>query len=221
MEKKQVIEAEVIKEEPKKMGVLERLANVRAELSTNGIGKGGKNSYSGYGYYQLEDFLPSLVQLEKKWGIVDIFNISQQMDVEGKPMKLAMMTFYNTDDWNDHITFNVDFVDAVVKGASAIQNYGATITYLKRYLYMMALDIAENDTVEENAGKPDPETGEVKAEPKKKVLISPEQIEYIYSLYTTDEITALEKRAGAKVEKWDAVTASKAIKFKQKGKKDV
>ena len=47
------------------------------------------------------------------------------------------------------------------------QEWGSSITYMRRYLYMMALDICESDTIDANAGKPVPaDTAPAPAAPK-------------------------------------------------------
>jgi hypothetical protein len=47
-----------------------------------------------------------------------------------------------------------------------IQKVGAIQTYVRRYLYLLALDIIESDGIEATTDKPDPEGDAPKAEPK-------------------------------------------------------
>ena len=40
------------------------------------------------------------------------------------------------------------------QATNEMQALGSSITYMRRYLYMMALDICESDSIDANAGKP-------------------------------------------------------------------
>ena len=66
---------------------------------------------------------------------------------------------------------------------------GSSITYMRRYLYMIALDICESDGIDANAGVPAPEAPAPKAPPA-----TPEQRQEVKQELTApaDNATALQ-----------------------------
>ena len=61
----------------------------------------------------------------------------------------AFMSIANIDDPDDTITFIAPMVQlSENKGTNAVQAFGATVTYYRRYLYMLALDICEPDEID-------------------------------------------------------------------------
>ena len=125
--------------------VLARLQEVRAELCKVEMKKSGKNSFAKFSYFQLDDFIPEVMQLCNKHGITPIVNIVSKQLGENF-VKMAQMTVYNVDDKEDHIVFEVPFVVPEIRGAVNIQNLGGALTYYRRYLYLLALEIVEPDT---------------------------------------------------------------------------
>ena len=132
--------------------VYEKLQNVRNDISTMPIKKGGFNKFSNYSYFELPDFLPEAQQLFNKYRITPVFNPCTEE---------ATLIIY---DWDSAatITFRTENADATVMKKDGvtpanleIQTLGSTHTYLKRYLYMNALELAENDAIEVNTGNPE------------------------------------------------------------------
>ena len=60
----------------------------------------------------------------------------------------------------------IPIAELTLKGANAIQNVGGLTTYTRRYLYMIAFEIAENDEFDPNQQVPD----KVQEEEKKKEI---------------------------------------------------
>ena len=60
-------------------------------------------------------------------------------------------------DWEDNSEeeFTTPVEDLELKGCNKIQALGGVHTYLKRYLYLNALEIVENDMFDGNVGKPE------------------------------------------------------------------
>ena len=84
------------------------------------------------------------------------------------------MTIINTDNPEDTVSFVAPFNQIAPimsntgkQATNEMQALGSSITYMRRYLYMMALDICESDTIDANAGKPVPaDTAPAPAAPK-------------------------------------------------------
>ncbi len=124
-----------MKEENKK-NIYEKLQICRVELNDKKIKKSGKNTYSGYEYFELKDFLPTVNQLFAKNKITSIFNLDNET---------AKLEIINTENIEDKIVFSIPVAEASIKGSSPVQALGGQITYLRRYLYINALEIAESD----------------------------------------------------------------------------
>ena len=128
------------------MNVLKIMALIKNELRQREIKKSGENKYAKFRYHELADILPHIIELNAKHGVdtsVDINNES------------ATLRVFNVDDHNDFKEVSIPFAQAEMlgKGGSAsnvdaIQRMGATITYLRRYLFMTAYDIVEAEVID-------------------------------------------------------------------------
>jgi hypothetical protein len=115
--------------------------------------KTGYNHYSKYYYFQLNDFVPAINKLFDRLGLVGVFNYE---DNETTGERLATMTIIDTEDPEKQIKFWRAAVDSNASN-QAIQNAGATDTYMRRYMWLMAMDIVENDMEEAINGMPENE----------------------------------------------------------------
>ena len=121
---------------------LAKLSDARLRISKAGLKKSGKNTFSKYEYYELKDFLPKVLEVCKEVGLCPVVTFGAEQ---------TKLTVYDTENEDSSVEFFCESVNALVKGALDIQNEGAKQTYLKRYLYMTAFEIAESDTVEIDA----------------------------------------------------------------------
>lgn len=126
-----------------------KLAKARVELHKMELKKSGENKFANFKYFELGDFLKQATECLLNNGLVGIFNTYKGV---------AVLKIY--DESGSSIDFRKDFEDVEVKGANKIQNKGATSTYMKRYLYMDAMELAENDAID----RVDPKT--VKSQPR-------------------------------------------------------
>ena len=142
----------------KDMNIYKKIQKVKKELSERELKKSGKNDYSGFSYYELGDFLPSIIELCDKYGLFtkvdfqDKFrlnttknNSEEILTTDTKIGEEAILTIINTDKIDEIETYSCDVKELNLKGANSIQNYGGVQTYLRRYLYMNAFDIVEAD----------------------------------------------------------------------------
>jgi hypothetical protein len=59
------------------------------------------------------------------------------------------MCIINTDNPDESVTFTTPLIQlGENKGTNAVQAFGSTVTYYRRYLYMIALDICEPDEID-------------------------------------------------------------------------
>ena len=116
------------------MTIYQKIQKIRVDLQEAGLTKSGNNN--GKKYFELEDFIPKVNELCNQQGVMT------QFSMDGKNAWLHIV------DGAEKVTFVIDKVMAELPRAIAIQSHGATITYLRRYLLMIAFEIAENDLVD-------------------------------------------------------------------------
>lgn len=147
------------------MNVMQKLSKARLYFLNQKVKKSGKNMKLEFKYFELEDIVPPALRIFARVGLVSntVFDKEQ-----------ATMTIFNTDDRTEPgIAFSVPYREAgqIISKAgnevtNPIQALGASITYLRRYLWMMALDITEPDDVDPNLSNEDTteDSGEFKEE---------------------------------------------------------
>jgi len=118
--------------------VYAKLQKCRVELQNMELKKSGHNKFAGYRYFELGDFLPAVNTLFDVYGLA----YSLQFDRE-----MATMFIINVDTGSS-IKFTCPMEQAILKGCMPVQNLGASITYITRYLLVMALAISEHDAVD-------------------------------------------------------------------------
>ena len=133
------------KAEPKKdyskMNIYQKLAIARAELGNRPLKKSGVNKYAGYSYFELNDFIGEINKIFKELNLISIFNIK----VSELGVETAFLDIVNADNPEETIRFEASTAEAGMKGATPIQMLGAKHTYMRRYLWLEAMEIAEND----------------------------------------------------------------------------
>ena len=130
-EKKEAVE--------KPMNIYQKLQKSRVDLQNKKLKKTGKNKFSNYDYFELEDFLPYINEICFCNGLSTIFQFTNE---------LATLDVVDADNTEKKISFSTPVEIASLKGCSAIQNIGGTQKYCRRYLYMMAFEIAESDSLD-------------------------------------------------------------------------
>lgn len=123
------------------MNIYEKLQNCRVELNKSGLKKSGHNDFSHYDYFELGDFLPKANELFRENKLCGVVTFSPEK---------AVLKIIDTEKVDDVIEFYCPNADATLKGCHAIQNIGAIQTYQRRYLYTAALEISENDILNNN-----------------------------------------------------------------------
>ena len=139
------------------MNVYGKLIEARKRFYEAGIKKTGVNRYAEFKYFTLDDIIPIKQEIFRDLGLADVISFGPEV---------ATMTVFNVVDPLDMIVFTSQLAadESLIK--NPIQKVGAIQTYVRRYLYLLALDIIESDGIEATTDKPDPETGKSEA-PKK------------------------------------------------------
>ena len=175
-----------------------KLNVVRTELSKS-LKKGGRNNYSNYDYFQLEDFMPQAIQLCNENGLFTQFWIDKEkvempstkttqivINDEGVVtgtilteqdnfvyVEYAHVLVIDVENPENQIEFKKETRECAVQAAQPIQNLGSKSTYMKRYMYFDVFEINQNDSIEENTGKPE----KVESKPTKKSSSKPKVTE--------------------------------------------
>ena len=140
------------------MTVYAKLTKARLKLSEGVLKKGGENKFAKYNYFELSDFLPPIHKIFDEVGLCGVFSF------EGPNVTL---TIHDTEEAGS-IAFVSPMVAAQSAKGQAIQDLGSTHTYLRRYLWLMAMEITERDTVDGGDNKPDTKP-DPKTDPKPEV----------------------------------------------------
>ena len=121
------------------MNLYEKLADARVKFQEKNIKKSGYNKFSNYYYYELNDILPAVNYICKELKLLTQFIV-----YEG----IATLSVIDTEQEDSFIEFSLPYAGCQLKSMHEVQNLGASQTYLKRYLYQNAFEIAENDSVD-------------------------------------------------------------------------
>jgi hypothetical protein len=145
------------------MSVYKKLQQARSKLNQIKLSKSGKNAFAKFNYFELSDFMPAVTNIFNDIGLCGVVSFTNDT---------AYLTIHDVDgDERAFVTFTSPLVLANMDRIQAIQSMGASHTYYRRYLYLMALDLVENDLIDSVEPQAKPVVKEVKvevkAEPKK------------------------------------------------------
>ena len=125
------------------MNVYQKLNAARKEFHSMEIKKSGENKFAGYKYFELGDFIIPALTFFEKLGLTGVVQFGKET---------AQLTIINTDKPGEVITFASPMSEANLKGCHPVQNLGAVQTYIRRYLWVAALEIVEHDAVDSSEG---------------------------------------------------------------------
>ena len=121
----------------KELNVHQKLSLARVEFLKANTKKSGKNLALEFKYFELEDIVPIITKIFNEIGLISHVYFTED---------IACMAILNVDNPTDHITTTIPLVRvASNKGTNEVQAFGSTITYYRRYLYFVTLDIVEAD----------------------------------------------------------------------------
>lgn len=125
------------------MNLYQKLQKARVALQNTKLKKSGHNKFAGFKYFELGDLLPHINNIFDDLGLFSAFTIQENY---------ASLTIVNSEKPDEMVFFTSPIADAQVKGTTPVQALGAVHTYLKRYLYLNALEIIENDILDASVG---------------------------------------------------------------------
>ncbi len=129
-----------------------KLQKARVLVQKNGLKKSGYNSFSKYHYHELADFIPYANDAFDNVGLCSIFKLNSEQ-------RIAELLIVNSFNPEETISFTLPIPGKPAQPdtpqdpkagnlTQQIQAIGAMSTYLKRYLYLNALEIVESDGID-------------------------------------------------------------------------
>ena len=126
------------------MSVFKKLQEARVKLHNTKLNKSGENKFARFKYFELGDFIPQVTEIFNGLGLCGVVSFTQDT---------AYLTVHNVDEKDDFVTFTSPLIYASVEKTQPIQNLGSTHTYMRRYLWLMCMEITENDVVDASEPK--------------------------------------------------------------------
>jgi len=121
------------------MNVYQKLNLAREKFHSAEIKKSGHNKFAGYHYFELGDFVVPALKIFKEVGLTSVIRFEAD---------IATMEIVNNEKPEDRIYILSPMSEASLKGCHPVQNLGAVQTYVRRYLWVAALEIVEHDALD-------------------------------------------------------------------------
>lgn len=152
------------------MNLYQKLMKVRVDVLNANLKKTGYNKFSKFAYYELKDFLSFATEAFQEVNLYSRFSI---ITATPNITETATFTIINSEKPDEIEVYTIPTAECFIGrkadgtgGADPIQNLGGKITYLRRYMYFMALDLIEDDSADPKAPTPKKKPY-VKSTPKK------------------------------------------------------
>tara|TARA_R110002020_G_scaffold62613_1_gene167322 strand:- start:2277 stop:2882 length:606 start_codon:yes stop_codon:yes gene_type:complete len=131
----------------KMLSTLKKLQTARVMLKARKPKKSGRNKFSGYDYYELDDFLPQTLSIFEELGLSYL---------ETYPDKKGLIYVVDTGDKDaEAVVVEMPFSHANLRGCHEVQNVGAVMSYTQRYLWKSIMGLTDGDEVDESKGDPE------------------------------------------------------------------
>lgn len=179
------------------MNVYQKLNAAREKFHTQKLKKSGHNKFANYYYFELGDFVIPALQIFKDVGLTSVIRFTADH---------AFMEIVNTEKPEEKIVISSPMSTAALKGCHEVQNLGAVQTYLRRYLWVAALEIVEHDALDATTGSKEQEVKKPTLDAKRlhaaidKILAgqyTTEKLRDTFTLTPTQEQQVMEALANA------------------------
>lgn len=133
------------------MNVYQKLQAARLKFLQAGVRKTGKNMHLEFTYFELADIVPAAETIFSEVGLLGVTSFSGEE---------AVMHVFNVNDPEEKpIGFSAPFtkIQPIItnsgkQATNEMQALGSSITYMRRYLWQLALDIIEADSIDSMVG---------------------------------------------------------------------
>lgn len=168
------------KETPK-LNLFMKIQTVKSKLLQANLKKSWENKHAWFKYYELWDFLPAIVELCKD------NRLYTQVLFDNETATLLII---DCDDPTQIVQYTSPMRDVDLKWCQPIQALWAVETYQRRYLYLNAFDIVENDTLDAVAwdDNKQPKKAEVKKFSNEDLERLKAKTDYLKKFATSDDL---------------------------------
>jgi len=143
------------------MNVYQKLNAARQKFHSIELKKSGHNKFANYKYFELGDFIIPALGIFQEVGLTGIISFGKET---------ADLRIVNNEKPEEVIVIESPMSSAALKGCHEVQNLGAVQTYLRRYLWVAALEIVEHDALDQPINEKN-----IPEDTKKKIIITPAQ----------------------------------------------
>ena len=123
--------------------IYSKIMMARLQFLESNPQKSGRNEFQKFNYYELDDIVPTATRICNELGLYT------EIDMGANTYGYATLTVVNIDNVDEKCYFRLK-MPAINNDNlnNALQDTGRSETYLRRYLYLLFLDIAQNDEVD-------------------------------------------------------------------------
>jgi hypothetical protein len=125
------------------VNVYAKLVAARKSFHSKQLKKTGHNKFAGYDYFELGDFLIPALDSMAEFGLSAVISFDET---------IAKLTIVNCEKPEEQIVVTSPMSSCEMKGLHKVQQLGAVQTYLRRYLWVAALEIVEHDAIDASDG---------------------------------------------------------------------
>lgn len=153
---------------PTAKNIYAKLQEARARFLAAGAKKSGINRHAEFTYFELSDIVPIATKILSDLNLTFLVNYTSET---------ADGILIDIDDPNQQIVISFPMAHIAEPSKfrmNEVQSLGAEITYTRRYLYMLLLDIVEADVIDAGDGSKETKAPESELEkPRKKKAAAP------------------------------------------------
>lgn len=133
----------------KEQNIFSKVMQARLQFLESNPQKSGRNEFQKFSYYELDDIVPTATR------ICNDLSLYTEIDLGANVFGYATMTVVNIDNPEEKVYFRIRMPEINNENMNkALQETGSCQTYLRRYLYLQFLDIAQNDEVDSKDSRP-------------------------------------------------------------------
>ena len=125
------------------MNIYAKIQLIKKELLEANLKKTGENKFANFKYYELADFLPTIIQLCNEHKVFTGVSFDYEK---------ATLEVRNIEVPEEVVYYTSPMEELELKGCNKVQALGGTETYSRRYLYQACFDIIENDMFDSVVG---------------------------------------------------------------------
>ena len=164
-------------EEIEELNIYQKIMKARRLFQEEEIKKSGENKFQNFQYLELQDIVPPAIKICEELGLY-----SEVQPNGSDAIGFATMTIINVHNPAERVMYKIRSPSVNTESGinTKLQDTGKIETYLRRYLYMLFLDIAVPDEVDKSDNSIKKKKIETKEKPvPKKVKTKPKKVEKV------------------------------------------